>query len=450
MGGALLISDALALLVETLVVGSFNALAGTFAVLVVASRAAFRQYRPRLHLSTLDDVPRSVASALSGMGLSIIALYLRPGFFGAPDGSSATTGSLGMELIWRALWFLLFALVLETVVLAAGRRIRRRPGQGKRTLVVGAGRVGVTVAEGLSNHPELGLLPVGYADSEAMAHDQPLSLPLLCTDLSSLAATIFAYDIDTTVLAFSGTRESEVVDAMITAHQTGCVVMVVPRMFELHHDGPGVERVRGTPLLRLRPDPTLRPSWWVKRSVDIAVALLGLILLSPLLLLLGALVVLDSGRPMLFWQERVGLDGHTFRLCKFRSLRPRNEHDQQTTWNIANDPRLTWVGKFLRRSSLDEIPQLWNILRGQMSLVGPRPERPSFVQQFTDEHERYWARHRVPVGLTGLAQVNGLRGDTSIRDRARFDNYYIANWSLWLDVKILLLTFREVLGGGGR
>jgi lipopolysaccharide/colanic/teichoic acid biosynthesis glycosyltransferase len=119
-------------------------------------------------------------------------------------------------------------------------------------------------------------------------------------------------------------------------------------------------------------------------------------------------------------------------------------------WNIAADPRVSRIGHMLRRTSIDELPQLWNIVRGQMSLVGPRPERPTFVERFEQEHERYWARHRVPVGLTGLAQVNGLRGDTSISDRARFDNYYIANWSLWLDAKVLLLTLREVFGGRGR
>ena len=130
-------------------------------------------------------------------------------------------------------------------------------------------------------------------------------------------------------------------------------------------------------------------------------------------------------------------------------MRPANEHEQQTQWNIAGDPRLGRVGKWLRRTSVDELPQLFNILRGDMSLVGPRPERPVFVDQFTVEHDGYWARHRIPVGLTGWAQVNGLRGDTSIAQRARFDNYYVANWSLWLDIKIVFLTVREVFRGSG-
>ena len=435
---AMLLSDLLALLLESLIVGPGSINAGLFGLLVLLSRSAVRQYRPRMHLSMLDDVPRALGSTLAGVGL-VLAVTLTPG------GGSAAEG----ELLRRAGWFLLLSIILQATTMALVRRVRRRPAHGRRTLVVGAGRVGTNLVEALLQHPELGLRPVGFVDPDALAAHEDLALPLLSADLFNLAGTISEHDIDTTVLAFSGTREAHVVDTVITAHQTGCAVMVVPRMFELHHDGPDVERVRGIPLLRLHPDPTLRPSWWVKRSVDMATALAALLVLSVPLALLAILVVLDSGRPVLFWQERVGLDGKTFRLCKFRSLSPRSEDESKTMWSVARDPGVTNVGRFLRRTSLDELPQLWNILRGHMSLVGPRPERPTFARQFASEHERYWSRHRVPVGLTGLAQVNGLRGDTSIRERARYDNYYIVNGSLWLDMKIVLLTVREVLGGRG-
>jgi lipopolysaccharide/colanic/teichoic acid biosynthesis glycosyltransferase len=143
------------------------------------------------------------------------------------------------------------------------------------------------------------------------------------------------------------------------------------------------------------------------------------------------------------------VDGRHFQVLKFRSLRPATEAEGATTWNIAHDDRLSRAGKFLRQTSLDELPQLYNILRGDMSLVGPRPERPHFVSQFRSAYPSYEARHRVPSGLTGWAQVHGLRGDTSIADRARFDNYYIENWSLWLDLKIVLRTVGSVLRGAG-
>jgi lipopolysaccharide/colanic/teichoic acid biosynthesis glycosyltransferase len=139
-----------------------------------------------------------------------------------------------------------------------------------------------------------------------------------------------------------------------------------------------------------------------------------------------------------------------FDVLKFRSMRPVDEHESATNWSIANDDRVGHVGRVLRRTSLDEIPQLWNILRGDMSLVGPRPERPHFVEQFSEQYDLYAQRHRVKAGLTGMAQVSGLRGDTSIADRARYDNYYIENWSLWLDVKIIVRTVSEVLFARGR
>ena len=408
-----------------------------FAVMIFIARAVMHQYRPRLALGVLDDLPRSLGATLLGVGLTVA-------FTAAAGGNAFDRG----ELVFRSLYFFVLAIVLQALVFGMIRRVRRRRDVGRRTLIVGAGRVGTTLAAALQAHPELGLQPVGFADPESSTEGRS-ELPVLADDMSKLPRTIIDHEIDTTVLAFNGTGNAHV-DTIIAVHQTGCNILLVPSMFELHHDGPDVDRVRGIPLLRLRPDPTLRLSWWIKRGFDVFVGALGLLVLAIPLAIVAVISLIDSGRPLLFWQERIGLDGRPFKLCKFRSMRPDSELESATQWNIARDPRVTAFGRFLRKSSIDEIPQLWNIVRGQMSLVGPRPERPTFVQQFSAEHDRYWARHRVPVGLTGLAQVNGLRGDTSIRERARYDNYYIANWSLWLDLKIMLLTVREVLGGRGR
>ncbi len=153
----------------------------------------------------------------------------------------------------------------------------------------------------------------------------------------------------------------------------------------------------------------------------------------------------EGGPGVIFRQERVSVDGRPFDVLKFRSLRPVDETESKTNWNIKHDDRLGPVGRFLRMTSLDELPQLWNIIEGDMSLVGPRPERPYFVEQFSAYIPRYTARHRVPAGLTGWAQIHGLRGDTSIEERARFDNYYIENWSPWLDMKIGLRTICQVV-----
>jgi lipopolysaccharide/colanic/teichoic acid biosynthesis glycosyltransferase len=216
-------------------------------------------------------------------------------------------------------------------------------------------------------------------------------------------------------------------------------------MFELYQDNHDVERLRSYPLVRLGTAPTSRPSWWLKRAIDVLLAALALAVLSPLIGLCAVAVLVESGRPVIFRQVRIGMDGRKFRIYKIRSVRPSTTDDSQTKWSVQGDARVGPVGRFLRSTSLDELPQLWNIVRGDMSIVGPRPERPVFVREFSAIHELYWARHRVPTGLTGLAQVHGLRGDTSIADRSRYDNYYIANWSLWLDLKILVLTVGELV-----
>lgn len=441
---ALVVADLAALVAATAYVRPAVLLAVTFGVVALVVRSAMHVYRSRLRLSALDEAARSLVSAFVATGLTVLVSAAVP-----QQVSGVRLGS-SHELTRLAVAFLIASLVLSAAALCLARQVRCRRGATRRTLIIGAGRVGGGLGSTLLQHPELGLLPVGFLDPDSLTRAADLPLPLLSKDLAELPAVLAASRAETVIMAFSTLRESQVVDTVITAHQTGCSVLVVPRMFELHHDSPDVERVRGIPLIRLRPDPTLRPSWWIKRTADVLGAALALLVLSPVLLALSAAVLLGTGRPLLFWQERIGLDGRVFRLCKFRSMQPVGDEVSQAAWSVQDDPRMTAVGSLLRRTSLDELPQLVNILRGEMSFVGPRPERPGFVQQFTHEHERYWARHRVPVGLTGLAQVNGLRGDTSIRERARYDNYYIANWSLWLDVRIALLTVREVLAGGGR
>jgi exopolysaccharide biosynthesis polyprenyl glycosylphosphotransferase len=201
--------------------------------------------------------------------------------------------------------------------------------------------------------------------------------------------------------------------------------------------------------MRVRSPSLSGPKWFAKRVFDIVVSGIALIVLSPVMLLCAVAVRLSGGPGVFFRQERVGRQGELFWLLKFRSMRPATEAESQTQWSIAHDARVGLVGRVLRRTSLDELPQLWNILGGDMTLVGPRPERPHFVERFSAEHRIYAHRHRVPPGLTGLAQVSGLRGDTPISDRARHDNYYIEHWSLWLDIKVILRTMREVFTANG-
>jgi exopolysaccharide biosynthesis polyprenyl glycosylphosphotransferase len=245
-------------------------------------------------------------------------------------------------------------------------------------------------------------------------------------------------------------KESEMVSVIRTSDRFDCELFLVPRLFELHQVDTTMDAAWGFPLVRLRRATYRSPAWRLKRLVDVLVSGLAVLLIAPLLLALAVAVRLDGGPGILFRQERVGVDGRRFDVLKFRSMRPVDETESATNWSIAHDDRVSRLGRLLRMTSLDELPQLFNILRGGMSLVGPRPERPYFVDQFRGLYPSYEARHRVPSGLTGWAQVHGLRGDSSIADRARFDNYYIENWSLWLDLKIMLRTVSSVLRGAGR
>jgi exopolysaccharide biosynthesis polyprenyl glycosylphosphotransferase len=250
--------------------------------------------------------------------------------------------------------------------------------------------------------------------------------------------------IDRVIVAFGVTRESDMVDVFRACEDASVEIHVLPRFFELATamNSRNVDDVWGYPLLRLRRSLLRRNARIVKRVFDAAVAAFALLVVSPLYAVIAAVVKLTSPGPVHFRQQRVGERGVIVDVLKFRSMRVNSRSDVE--WNPTNDS-VTKIGRILRLTGLDELPQLWNILKGDMSLVGPRPERPFFVEQFKVDVPRYDDRHRVPVGLTGLAQVHGLRGDTSIDERARLDNQYIENWSLWRDVVILFQTFTAVI-----
>jgi exopolysaccharide biosynthesis polyprenyl glycosylphosphotransferase len=423
--------DCAAWLTAVLRTGPGEVCALVTALALAGARTGGRVHRRRLWLSWLQDLPRSVTATALAFAL-VTAVGLVAGMEGARTAEM-------QEVV------LLFAVLGESTrpaVFAFGRWGRRRLRRCDRAVVVGSGRIGGELVRTMLEHPEFGLLPVGVV--AAVPDPVPAGLPVERIE-GDLADAIARLRAGTVILAPAEDGDGAIVDAAITAHRLGCVTLVLPHLFELCPDGPGVDRLRSYPLVWLGGAPTRRPSWWVKRAVETTLAAAALVLLAPVIAVCALAVAVESGFPVFFRQVRVGMDGRTFLLYKLRSVRPSGVDDSRTRWSVAGDSRVGPVGRLLRRSSLDELPQLWNVVRGDMALVGPRPERPVFVHEFSAVHDLYWARHRVPTGLTGLAQVHGLRGDTSIADRARYDNYYIANWSLWLDVKIIILTAGELL-----
>ncbi|WP_166521341.1 sugar transferase [Modestobacter roseus] len=398
-------------------------------------------YRSRLSLSVLDDLPVMGGRWLSAAAISIIAQIV-------------WTQAVWRNYIidWRFLWGAVVTGVCAVVFRALGyalvRRLRSRRLVAHRTLILGAGTVGNQIADILQAHPEYGLHPIGFLDADPRITEPRSGLRVLGGP-SSLAPVLTDARVRNIVVAFSSMKEAEMVSVIRTCDRMKAELFVVPRLFELHHVDGDMDTAWGLPLVRLRRAAYRSPAWRVKRVIDVVVSGGALLLLLPLLSALALAVRLDGGPGILFRQQRIGVDGRPFDVLKFRSLRPVDDTESATNWNISHDDRLSPIGRFLRKTSLDELPQLYNILRGDMSLVGPRPERPHFVDQFRSAYPSYEARHRVPCGLTGWAQVHGLRGDTSIADRARFDNYYIQNWSLWLDIKIILRTVSAVVRGAG-
>ncbi|MGD0378690.1 MAG: sugar transferase [Acidimicrobiales bacterium] len=421
------LSDAVLLVVAVAALGLPLATWWTWVAMAAAvgALALNGHYRPRITLSVAREAGSIVACVLAPF--LVLALVKVPGPSTARLVVTGAIAAAGIVIARCGTYWLV-------------RLLRTRGWFAERTLFVGAGDVSAKMAATLDEHPEYGLLPVGFLDEVDSAG---LPLPLF-GGVGMLRMVLSEERIDRVVVAFGVTRESDMVDVFRACEDASVEIHVLPRFFELATamNGRNVDDVWGYPLLRLRRSVLRRNARIVKRVFDATVAAFALLVVSPLYAGIAAVVKLTSPGPVHFRQQRVGQKGVIVDVLKFRSMRVNARSDVE--WNPTNDA-VTKIGHILRVTGLDELPQLWNILKGDMSLVGPRPERPFFVEQFKVDVPRYDDRHRVPVGLTGLAQVHGLRGDTSIDERARLDNQYIENWSLWRDVVILFQTFTAVI-----
>lgn len=401
-----------------------------FTALIIWQFSSAGLYRSRLVLSILDDMP-----ALIGRWTIVVGIIM---LLSVPLWHDTSTvlmaGSAGVLLI-----------LSRAVAYAAVHLMRAHEFVSHATLIVGDDDTAIEIGRRLKQNRRYGLVPVGYL-SHAGVGD--LQLPVL-GEPTLLPQVLDEQRPKVLIIGRGALPEADLVPIIRACQRSSCEVFVVPWLHELQHVSQDMEFVWDVPLIRLRRAAHRSSSWRLKRVLDVLIASAALLFLAPLMALCALGVRLEGGRGVIFRQERVGCDGRRFALMKFRSMRPVNERESQTHWNVSQDDRVGPFGRFLRVSSLDELPQLINILRGDMSLVGPRPERPHFVDQFGGLYRGYTDRHRVPSGLTGWAQVHGLRGDTSIEDRARFDNFYIENWSLWLDMKIILKTAISVVKSPG-
>ncbi len=412
-----------------------------FSALVVANLYSRGMYRRPMQLQVID-VTRAVTVACTLAVAIVVTLEMVIGNW------EWTAGQI--VLVWLVTAFLLTA---GRVSLVLSERHARRAGEaGHPTLIVGAGNVGRLVATRLQEHPELGLRPVGFLDKTPLYSEEELcSLPVLGAswDLDRIIAN---HGIEHVIVAFSTAPTNVLLGIVKRCEELEVRVSFVPRLYENSTEQLTVESLGGIPLVTGH---SPRPKSWgfaVKHSFDRLASGLALILLSPILLVCTTAVYLSAGRPIFYRAERVGRDGAKFDMLKFRTMHGQPVKDPNRL-NIRSDTgtsgaeeldRLTRVGSFMRRCSLDELPQLFNVFKGDMSLVGPRPERTEYVEVLEGTVHRYGERHRVKSGITGWAQVSGLRGQTSLSDRVEWDNYYIQNWSFWFDLKIMLRTLAVV------
>lgn len=413
--------------------------------LIIATLAVRKAYRRRLNRRFLDEIgPVLVALALAAMLLLTGMELFNVG---------GHIGGLAAKLWMCTAVVMLLCRLIRAVV---QRGLRRRSHLVSPVIIVGNGRVALQIIERLEANTQYGLSIVGLVDAQPPwfgvdGDGATPDIPYLGTP-DDIDGAIRQSGAEGIIVAFSLTQDQLLAPVVRVAHRHGLRVWVVPRMFDSVGEHVRVEHVGGLPLIAV---PRTNPQGWqfalVKNVIDRVAAGVGLLLISPIFLTLALLVRISSPGPIFFRQPRVGRDGQVFDCLKFRSMRPPRASDAdfeltagQAPGGVEGVDRRTRIGTIMRRTSMDELPQLLNVVKGDMSLVGPRPERPEFVALFDAQIRRYGERHRVKAGVTGWAQVHGLRGQTSIADRAEWDNYYIENWSFGLDVKILLLTVLAV------
>jgi Undecaprenyl-phosphate glucose phosphotransferase len=400
-------------------------------------------YRLRRGSSRVDDFFAVFIGSIVAVVLGVVStLYVQAYYV------SAEAKDVGAYEVSQVVWavFLLFNVTLTfglREVLRAVFERRWRAGIGlKHILIAGGGELGRLVADKILQHREFGFQVIGFVDDRAGGdHLGYRGLPLLGT-LAEASEIVQREKVDHLYVALPLDQHVRMLEIVETMNRD-CVdvdVKVVPDLLQFIALRAGLEDLEGVPIININDVPLQGFNAILKRAIDIGLSAAALILFAIPGALIALAIRLTSPGPVFYRQERMGLDGKAFTVCKFRSMCPDAERDSGPVWAREDDPRCTPLGRFLRRTDFDELPQFWNVLRGDMSLVGPRPERPFFVDQFKHRIPQYMLRHKVKSGITGWAQVNGWRGNTSLEKRIEYDLYYIENWSVSLDLKIMWLT----------
>jgi len=410
-------------------------------IFLVASIIVISYLRQRYHghrpTSFLNNLSRTIGIVTIASLLSLTTLV-----FIFPDQFNYGTVPYPRGFILMGWGFAIIFVTLGRWIFSQFVRLLQKQGIGRqKVLVIGSGDIGRMLIQKLQGASDAGHEVAGYieANGESM---KVADVPRLGRT-ADIPQVIEEHQIDEVVIGLPEASHRELVRIISLCEREKVSIKIFPDVFQIMATEVTVSDLAGLPLLSVR-DVALR-GWKLslKRAYDLVVATTALVLLSPFMLLVGLLIKLESPGPMFYIQERMGLDAKPFPMIKFRSMRTDAEA-HGPGWTTPDDPRKTKLGAIIRKLSVDELPQLINVIRGDMSVVGPRPERPVYVEQFRQYIPRYMERHREKAGITGWAQINGLRGDTSIVERTKYDLWYIENWSLWLDFKITLLTIVRI------
>ena len=344
---------------------------------------------------------------------------------------------LGIFAIMNLIIDFIFRMILNKIL----RKMRSSGKNLKHILLVGYSRTAQGYIDRLRVHPEWGYYLHGILDDNKKTGEAYRGIRIV-GDISMLADLLSTNAYDEIAITLSIDEFAKLEKIVATCEKAGVHTKFIPDYNNVIPTKPYTEDLDGLPVIHVRHVPlssSLNNA--IKRTIDFCASLFGIILLSVPMLIVAALIKITSPGPLIFKQNRIGLHNKEFAMYKFRSMRVQEASEEKKAWTTADDPRVTPLGRFMRKTNIDELPQLFNVLKGDMSLVGPRPERPYFVKKFKEEIPRYMIKHQVRPGMTGWAQVNGYRGDTSITKRIDCDLYYVENWTLWLDFKILFLTF---------
>lgn len=393
-------------------------------------------YRPRQAIAWAQEIQR----IFSGVSISTVLVMLGRAWASADFHYS--------ELLLAFAWLFSIVLVVLARAVAYGGLavLRASRGRAERVLIVGTNEIGRTILEKIRQSPRLGYRPVGFLRCRPDVNAFE-GLPVL-GDAEEIGRVVREQKIDEVIIGIPGLSHADALRLVSLCQHEKVNIRIFPDLFQMMTSAVDISELNGLPLVSVRDLALKGYNVAIKRAMDLTLSAAGLVLLSPLMLLIALLIKLTSPDGSVFYtQERVGLDSKPFQILKFRSMHPDAEAETGPVWAKAGDPRTTGLGRLLRRFSSDELPQLINVLLGEMSLVGPRPERPYFVEQFKGRIPRYAERHLEKAGLTGWAQVNGLRGDTSIEERTAYDLWYVENWTPWLDLKILLRSLVVVFRG---